>query len=177
MSIFCLGLGGNISLLDAIKCHFETSIRLILVEFWPIGPPHWSPGCRLGHRRWRSACDSRALTQESVITSPRKSFGASLFAATPSQNSPRVWRAVAQSLAGRIALAVSVSDEGVARPAQLAHRIYDAFVIAKPHRSGAGLRISRSILESHNRLSRAADNAPRGAGFYLNQPGSVEERG
>ena len=40
-----------------------------------------------------------------------------------------------------------------------------------------GFGSAARLLESHDRLSRAADNAPRGAGFYLNQPGSVEERG
>jgi signal transduction histidine kinase len=46
-------------------------------------------------------------------------------------------------------LLVSVSDTGVGLPAQQADHMFNAFFITKLHGSGMGLRISRSIIESH----------------------------
>ena len=46
-------------------------------------------------------------------------------------------------------LLVSVSDTGVGLPAQQADQIFNAFFTTKPHGTGMGLRISRSIVESH----------------------------
>jgi len=67
-------------------------------------------------------------------------------------------------------LMVSVSDTGVGLPPQQADRIFDAFFTTKPHGSGMGLRISRSIIESHGGRLWAADNSPRGASFYFTLP-------
>src|SRR5713226_8695501 len=67
-------------------------------------------------------------------------------------------------------LMVSVSDSGVGLPPQQADRIFDAFFTTKPHGSGMGLRISRSIIESHGGRLWAADNSPRGASFYFTLP-------
>jgi PAS domain S-box-containing protein len=44
---------------------------------------------------------------------------------------------------------VSVSDSGVGLPAQQADQIFNAFFTTKPDGTGMGLRISRSIIESH----------------------------
>src|SRR5207244_9441953 len=46
-------------------------------------------------------------------------------------------------------LLVSVSDTGVGLPPQQAEQIFNAFFTTKPHGTGMGLRISRSIVESH----------------------------
>ena len=64
-------------------------------------------------------------------------------------------------------LLVSVSDTGVGLPPQQADQIFNAFFTTKPHGTGMGLRISRSIVESHGGRLWAADNSPRGASFYV----------
>ena len=71
-------------------------------------------------------------------------------------------------------LMVSVSDTGVGLPAQQADQIFNAFFTTKPHGTGMGLRISRSIVEAHGGRLWAADNSPRGASFYFALPTSVE---
>jgi PAS domain S-box-containing protein len=67
-------------------------------------------------------------------------------------------------------LVVSVSDTGVGLPAKQVDQIFNAFFTTKPHGTGMGLRISRSIVESHGGLLWAADNSPRGARFYFTLP-------
>ena len=66
-------------------------------------------------------------------------------------------------------LLVSVSDTGVGLPPQQ-DQIFNAFFTTKPHGTGMGLRISRSIVESHGGRLWAADNSPRGASFHLTLP-------
>src|SRR5438132_6199831 len=62
---------------------------------------------------------------------------------------------------------VSVSDTGVGLPPQQADQIFNAFFTTKPHGTGMGLRISRSIVESHGGRLWAADNSPRGTSFHF----------
>lgn len=64
-------------------------------------------------------------------------------------------------------LMVSVSDTGVGLPAQPVDLIFSAFFTTKRDGTGMGLRISRSIVESHGGRLWASDNAPRGASFHL----------
>ncbi|HEY6767875.1 MAG TPA: ATP-binding protein, partial [Candidatus Sulfotelmatobacter sp.] len=71
---------------------------------------------------------------------------------------------------------ISVSDTGVGLPPQQADQIFNAFFTTKPHGTGMGLRISRSIVESHGGRLWAVDNAPRGASFRLTLPAKVEAR-
>src|SRR5467141_108245 len=73
-------------------------------------------------------------------------------------------------------LLVSVSDTGVGLPPHQADQIFNAFFTTKPDGTGMGLRISRSIVESHGGRLWAADNSPRGASFYLTLPAKVEAR-
>ncbi|MGA9963632.1 MAG: two-component regulator propeller domain-containing protein, partial [Terriglobales bacterium] len=61
---------------------------------------------------------------------------------------------------------ISVSDTGVGLPADKADEIFNAFFTTKPHGSGMGLAISRSIVESHGGRLRAKANEGRGATFH-----------
>jgi len=65
---------------------------------------------------------------------------------------------------------VSVSDTGIGLPPQLAEQIFDPFFTTKPHGTGMGLRISRSIIESHGGRLWTVGSDGRGATFYLNLP-------
>ncbi|HUC27944.1 MAG TPA: PAS domain S-box protein [Candidatus Acidoferrum sp.] len=71
-------------------------------------------------------------------------------------------------------LLVSVSDTGVGLPPQQADQIFNAFFTTKPHGTGMGLRISRSIVESHGGRLWAADTYPRGASFCFTLPAKCE---
>ena len=73
-------------------------------------------------------------------------------------------------------LLVSISDTGVGLPAEQVDQIFNAFFTTKPHGTGMGLRISRSIIESHGGRLWAADNSPRGASFHFTLPTKVEVR-
>jgi signal transduction histidine kinase len=65
---------------------------------------------------------------------------------------------------------VSVSDTGIGLPPHLAERIFDPFFTTKPHGTGMGLRISRSIIESHGGRLWAVGSPGRGATFHLSLP-------
>ena len=67
-------------------------------------------------------------------------------------------------------LMVSVSDKGVGLDPLQLDRIFDAFFTTKPQGIGMGLRISRSIVESHGGRLWAASNFPHGAIFYFILP-------
>jgi len=71
-------------------------------------------------------------------------------------------------------LMVSVSDTGVGLPPEKAEQIFNAFFTTKPHGTGMGLSISRSIVESHDGRLWAASNSSRGATFHLTLPTKVE---
>jgi PAS domain S-box-containing protein len=68
---------------------------------------------------------------------------------------------------------VSVSDTGAGLPPQLAEQIFHPFFTTKPKGTGMGLRISRSIIESHGGRLWAADTPGRGATFHLNLPAAM----
>jgi signal transduction histidine kinase len=69
---------------------------------------------------------------------------------------------------------VYVSDTGVGLPPQQADQIFSAFFTTKPHGTGMGLSISRSIIESHSGRLWAADNSSRGASFHVVLPTKVQ---
>ena len=71
-------------------------------------------------------------------------------------------------------LVVSISDTGIGLPSQRADQIFNAFFTTKPHGTGMGLRISRSIIESHGGRLWAANNSPRGACFAFALPTKIE---
>jgi signal transduction histidine kinase len=71
-------------------------------------------------------------------------------------------------------LVIAISDTGMGLPQQQKDKIFDAFFTTKPHGIGMGLRISRSIVESHGGRLWAADNSPHGASFSFTLPIPVE---
>jgi C4-dicarboxylate-specific signal transduction histidine kinase len=71
-------------------------------------------------------------------------------------------------------LMVSVSDTGVGLPAEKAEQIFNAFFTTKPHGTGMGLSISRSIVESHEGRLWATANSTHGASFHFTLPTRVE---
>ena len=71
-------------------------------------------------------------------------------------------------------LQVTVSDTGIGLPSQRADQIFDAFFTTKPHGTGMGLRISRSIIESHGGRLWVVRNFPRGACFAFTLPAKIE---
>jgi predicted ATPase/signal transduction histidine kinase len=68
---------------------------------------------------------------------------------------------------------VSVSDTGIGVPPQLAEHIFDPFFTTKVHGTGMGLRISRSIVESHGGNLWVASAPGRGATFQFTLPAKV----
>jgi C4-dicarboxylate-specific signal transduction histidine kinase len=76
--------------------------------------------------------------------------------------------------AGHEHLMVSVSDTGVGLPVQQTDQIFDPFFTTKPDGTGMGLRISRSIVESHGGRLWATDKSPRGANFCFTIPNKAE---
>jgi PAS domain S-box-containing protein len=68
---------------------------------------------------------------------------------------------------------VSVSDTGVGLPPQT-DQIFKPFYTTKPHGTGMGLSISRSIVESHGGRLWATDNPSCGATFHVALPANVD---
>jgi PAS domain S-box-containing protein len=69
---------------------------------------------------------------------------------------------------------VSVSDTGVGLPAENVGQMFDAFFTTKPHGSGMGLSISRTIIESHGGRVWATGNDGPGATFHFSLPIATE---
>ena len=70
---------------------------------------------------------------------------------------------------------ISVSDTGVGLPPKQADKIFNAFFTTKTHGTGMGLRISRTIVESHGGRLWASDNSPRGATLQFTLPAPVAD--
>jgi signal transduction histidine kinase len=70
---------------------------------------------------------------------------------------------------------VSVSDTGIGIPPQLTEQMFGPFFTTKPHGTGMGLRISRSIIESHGGHLWAVCSPGRGATFHLNLPAAIRD--
>jgi len=69
---------------------------------------------------------------------------------------------------------VSVNDTGVGLPPEHADQIFTAFFTTKLHGTGMGLRISRSIVESHGGSLLAEKNSPSGATLCFTLPTNTE---
>jgi PAS domain S-box-containing protein len=67
-------------------------------------------------------------------------------------------------------LLISVADTGVGVPAGQREQIFNAFFTSKLQGTGMGLRISRSIIESHGGRLWATPNAGPGATFQFTLP-------
>lgn len=72
---------------------------------------------------------------------------------------------------------VSVSDTGMGFPPHLAEQIFDPFFTTKPHGTGMGLRISRSIVESHGGRLWALGSPEGGAIFQFTLPAAIPGEG
>ena len=73
-------------------------------------------------------------------------------------------------------LVCSVSDTGAGLHSEHAAQIFNAFFTTKPHGTGMGLSVSRSIVESHGGRLWATDNQPRGATFSIMLPRDDDSR-
>jgi signal transduction histidine kinase len=71
-------------------------------------------------------------------------------------------------------LLVTVIDTGIGLPPNQEDQIFNAFFTTKPHGLGMGLRISRTIVESHGGRLWAVGNHPRGATFCFTIPSKAE---
>jgi signal transduction histidine kinase len=70
---------------------------------------------------------------------------------------------------------VAVSDTGIGLPPQLAEQIFDSFFTTIPHGRGMGLRISRSIIESHGGRLWVNGAPGQGATFQFSLPVTSED--
>jgi signal transduction histidine kinase/ligand-binding sensor domain-containing protein len=70
---------------------------------------------------------------------------------------------------------VTVSDTGLGIPADKLDQIFQAFFTTKSHGTGLGLRISRSIVESHSGRLWAANHPKRGAILSFTLPVKADE--
>jgi signal transduction histidine kinase len=70
---------------------------------------------------------------------------------------------------------ISVNDTGSVLLLGKADQIFDAFFTTKPHGSGMGLAISKSIVESHGGRIWANGDCGRGATFHFTLPAASAE--
>jgi PAS domain S-box-containing protein len=73
-------------------------------------------------------------------------------------------------MSGGRELTISLSDTGVGLPIDNPDRIFESFVTTKPHGTGMGLAITRSIVESHGGRVWAVANSGPGATFVFTLP-------
>ncbi len=72
---------------------------------------------------------------------------------------------------------VSVRDTGKGLLPHMIEQVFDAFFTTKPNGTGMGLRISRSIIESHGGRLWAVNDAGRGATFWFTLPHMAGQAG
>jgi predicted ATPase/signal transduction histidine kinase len=68
---------------------------------------------------------------------------------------------------------VSVSDTGIGFVPEMAEQLFAPFFTTKPHGTGMGLRISRSIAELHGGRLWAVATPGQGATFHLSLPAAI----
>jgi signal transduction histidine kinase len=64
-------------------------------------------------------------------------------------------------------MSVAVRDAGAGFDSSNASRLFEAFYSSKPHGTGMGLAICRSIIEAHGGEIWAANNTDYGATFQI----------
>jgi signal transduction histidine kinase len=69
---------------------------------------------------------------------------------------------------------ISISDTGIGFPPHLAQKIFTPFFTTKPHGTGLGLRICKSIVEDHGGQLWGVGNPGHGATFHLNLPSASQ---
>jgi signal transduction histidine kinase len=74
---------------------------------------------------------------------------------------------IASQMSDETKLLITVSDTGVGLPADNPEQIFESFVTTKPHGTGMGLTITRSIVESHGGRLWATANTGPGATFLF----------
>jgi PAS domain S-box-containing protein len=72
-------------------------------------------------------------------------------------------------------LLIAVRDTGVGLPAENPDQIFESFVTTKPHGTGMGLAIARSIVESHGGRLWAIPNTGPGATFLFTLPSEEDD--
>jgi PAS domain S-box-containing protein len=77
---------------------------------------------------------------------------------------------IVSQMTGDEEIMVSVGDPGAGLPPELADQLFDTFFTTKPHGTGMGLSISRSIVAAHGGRLWAEPNEPRGAVFRFTLP-------
>jgi signal transduction histidine kinase len=77
---------------------------------------------------------------------------------------------VSSRLVGGHSLQIDVADSGTGIEPKNVDRLFDAFFTTKPHGTGMGLAISRSIVETHGGRLSAMPNEPHGTVFGFTLP-------
>jgi signal transduction histidine kinase len=77
---------------------------------------------------------------------------------------------ITSEMRGGSELLIGVCDTGVGLPVDNPEKIFDSFVTTKPHGTGMGLTITRSIVEAHGGRLWAIANAGPGATFLFTLP-------
>jgi signal transduction histidine kinase len=81
----------------------------------------------------------------------------------------RVLKVSSRFVSGQSVL-IDVADTGTGIEAEHVDGLFDAFFTTKPHGTGMGLAICRSIIEAHGGRLSPAPNEPRGAVFRFTLP-------
>lgn len=67
---------------------------------------------------------------------------------------------------------IMIEDSGCGVPPEVKGRLFEPFVTSKPHGTGIGLSISKSIIDAHQGEIIARDNNPTGSVFVVRVPAS-----
>jgi signal transduction histidine kinase len=87
----------------------------------------------------------------------------------PIADRPRVLKVSSRFVSGQGVL-IAVADSGTGIEPENVHGLFDAFFTTKPHGTGMGLAICRSIVEAHGGRLSAEPNEPHGAVFRFILP-------